>query len=920
MKQSITTIFLILFVFPLVYAATFTVTNTNDTGSGSLRQAITDANSAFGPDNIIFNIPTSDSQYNSGTGVWTITPITELPMLTGGYTNIDATTQTTNQGNTNSFGPEIVIDGSNTLQYGLAMVTPNNSVHGIILGQFMYGILIYNNTATQNIVDQCWLGVGPDGQTAFPNDFGVVVNNNATNNFITSCLISGNTTAGIVISEANSVTITGNKIGVNYNSSLALPNGDGIIINEANTNVIGGGLFSERNIISGNTNSGIAINGVLSTGNIVQNNFIGIASDGFTKISNDNGIIIAGASNNVIGGSNSSSRNIISGNMVTGVALNGSGTENNTIKGNYIGMDSTGLGYCDNQIGIALKSNSNKNTIGGAIVGERNIISGNTEMGIYIESSDSNIVTGNYVGPDLSGNDAPTLLNDSLVQGNGIELNTLSKYNTIGGNSATERNVISGNRVYGMTFYGNSSYNNLTGNYIGTTANGNSPLPNVAGICVDGGANNNDINNNLLSGNITYGIFISTTGTYYNSMKGNLVGTNATGTDTVPNDIGLVLSGGAKYNVIGGLNANDRNIFSGNRFGGIEIVDLTTDYNQITGNYIGTDITGVSSIPNGYGLTITTNPKHTEVNNNTISGNTQFGIVLFEYADSNLIEYNYIGTQSDGVSVLGNGKSGILITSGSSSNKIFQNTIANNDSSGVAVIDSTSRFNTISQNSIYDNYGLGIELFPVGPNINDVGDNDSGPNDLMNYPIILTTGYNPGTGQTYITGNLDTQNPQNSTIEIFKAALDTIVNYGEGKIYLGSTTPNSSGSWTIIVTGLVAGDPITATATDPSGNTSEFSQNTTIIVGIEDVDSENSSFVVYPNPTTGKIIVETSGESINAVKVYNLLGNQIYESTDLPMNKLQIAIDLTNHPAGIYFVESITSENIHSTRKINIIK
>jgi len=87
-------ILILLAILPsILSAATLAVTNTNDAGAGSLRQAITDANSVYGPDIITFNIPASDPNYNSGTGVWTIAPLSDLPMITGGYTTIDATTQ-----------------------------------------------------------------------------------------------------------------------------------------------------------------------------------------------------------------------------------------------------------------------------------------------------------------------------------------------------------------------------------------------------------------------------------------------------------------------------------------------------------------------------------------------------------------------------------------------------------------------------------------------------------------------------------------------------------------------------------------------------------------------------------------------------------------------------------------------------------
>ncbi|MBU0765383.1 MAG: hypothetical protein KJ607_11175, partial [Bacteroidetes bacterium] len=109
---------LAIFVVPVIASATdYTVTNTNDSGAGSLREAYTSANSAYGPDNIYFNIPMSDQGYNSTSGTWTIQFQTALPYLATGYITVDGTTQAANQGNTNPDGPEIVIDGNNAVEY-----------------------------------------------------------------------------------------------------------------------------------------------------------------------------------------------------------------------------------------------------------------------------------------------------------------------------------------------------------------------------------------------------------------------------------------------------------------------------------------------------------------------------------------------------------------------------------------------------------------------------------------------------------------------------------------------------------------------------------------------------------------------------------------------------------------------------------
>lgn len=111
-----------------------------------------------------------------------------------------------------------------------------------------------------------------------------------------------------------------------------------------------------------------------------------------------------------------------------------------------------------NYSGIVLKSNSNSNIIGGSQAGEGNLVSVNIEMGIYVEASDSNIIIGNIIGPKITGTSA-FMTGDTLIQSNGVEFNTVVKYTRLGGYSARERNIISGNRAFGMVYYGNTAYN-----------------------------------------------------------------------------------------------------------------------------------------------------------------------------------------------------------------------------------------------------------------------------------------------------------------------------------------------------------------------------------------------------------------------------------------------------------------------------
>jgi titin len=694
---------------------------------------------------------------------------------------------------------------------------------------------------------------------------------------------------------------------------LAVPNYYGIAFDNGFNCTIGGINPSQRNVISGNSSSGIALNGNNSFGNVIKGNHIGTDLNGNSAIPNDFGIVLANARNNTIGGSTVAERNIICGSLSGGILLNGTGTNNNVIKGNYIGLNANGTLEIHNHVGVLLKSNANSNTIGGNTTGERNVISGNDEIGVYIEASDSNFVTNNYIGPDASGLN-PIMIGDSMFQGNGIELNTVSQHNLV------LNNVISGNRVYGFVFYGQVSNNDLIDNYIGTDATGNAPMKNATGICVDGASNHNNILYNVLSGNISYGIFIVTTGTYYNVVQGNLIGTNAAGTDTIPNDIGLILGGGARYNLIGGPDPMQRNIISGNRFDGIEIADNMTDFNIITNNYIGTDITGTQALPNLHGVGIATFPANNTLDNNLISGNLQMGVIIYENADSNVVINSIIGTDALG-SPLPNGLTGVLIMEGASHNIIggdmCGNVIAHNGNGGVVIIDSTSKYNTISGNSMYDNHQLsGIDLYPYGCTVNDAGDADNGPNDLVNYPIVQMVAYDSITGETAIWGTVDVPVYDSAVVEIFISQLDSL-GCGEGMTYLGQNMVNSSMMWVLLTHDLQITDKITTTLTDKFGNTSEFSPSYQVIFsdGVDEIASMSHGMAVSPNPFSDHLTIGFSKELPEQLDILDLTGRVVF-SFDKVSDPQMIWIPQSNIASGMYLVRAVLADGAIALQRI----
>ena len=327
-------------------------------------------------------------------------------------------------------------------------------------------------------------------------------------------------------------------------------------------------------------------------------------------------------------------------------------------------------------------------------------------------------------------------------------------------------------------------------------------------------------------------------------VKGNFIGTD--GTFALPNTTGIYFSGTDLATVIGGTTPADRNLISGNLFAG---VDIRSPGLTIQGNLIGTDPTGMLLLENttNYGILCAsiTNPGATIGGTaagagNVISGNAGFGISIATttaaHVSANVVQGNLIGTNAAGTGPLGN-SIGIGLDGGDSTiggtSPGEANVIAYNSSIGVYLAGggSTNLNNRIRGNSIHDNGGLGIDLDPPGPDFNDPMDLDEGPNYLQNFPIIETVTILAPQAGTRIQGKLNSTPSTTFDLDFYaNAACSNFPReFLEGETYLGSdqVTTDGSGNATIDVTlaaTIQPGQKISATATDPAGNTSEFSQ------------------------------------------------------------------------------------------------
>lgn len=329
----------------------------------------------------------------------------------------------------------------------------------------------------------------------------------------------------------------------------------------------------------------------------------------------------------------------------------------------------------------------------------------------------------------------------------------------------------------------------IVGNFIGVLPDGETPLPNDRGIrlpvdphsdptfdyTVVGGTE--PASRNVISGQSDYGVGGG------GMVHGNYIGTNAKGTKAIANAIGIQADSGM---IIGGPAAGARNVISGNataiQVGGLNycmgaISSVPSVGVRIQGNTIG----GAGPLPNGSGITIVAGL------NNLIGGVANDGTFA-----GNAIHYN--GT-------------GVIVTGGTG-----------------------SQGNQISYNSIFQNQKLGIDLGGDGVTPNDINDADSGPNSFQNYPLItsVTISRSPrGPSFATIAGTLNSTPNSTFRLEFFISAAAGPSGFGQGEVFIGaaSVTTDGSGNGSYNVGFEVdPGRPVySATATDSSGNTSEFS-------------------------------------------------------------------------------------------------
>jgi hypothetical protein len=425
--------------------STFVVLNTNDSGFGSFRQALLDANTNPGLDSIVFNIGAG--------GVQTIRPLSALPTVTDAVF-IDGTSQSGYDPLHPS--PMIELDGSfaGFGVTGLTLAGGNSTVRGLVINRFGGNGLVLTATGG-DVIQGNYIGTDITGTVALGNgtsqmgglfggfDEGIKIDNTAGNTIGGATAVARNLVAGSVVdgiqiagNAATGNVVIGNYVGTDVTGTQALRNAfSGVsIFGGAHGNSIG--QVGAGNLISGNGGSGVYISGAGTSGNQVAGNYIGVTAAGTASLGNGVcGVEIAnGATSNTVGGTAVGMGNVVSGNGTDGVQLHG-GTSGNQVLGNYLGTDITGVvGLGNHFSGVAIFGGANGNTIGGTAAGASNLIAANGADGVFLADpgTSGNQVVGNSIGVNAAG---AALGNSS----NGVEITNLAAGDTV------YRNVIAFN-------------------------------------------------------------------------------------------------------------------------------------------------------------------------------------------------------------------------------------------------------------------------------------------------------------------------------------------------------------------------------------------------------------------------------------------------------------------------------------------
>ena len=549
----------------------YLVTNTNNSGANSLRLAL-EQNNLAGGGFVKFAIGAQGSTQTIPVTGTPLPGISRTVFLDGW-----------SQGGNSYLGPPLIeVDGAaiaNTI--GLNISAGDCIIRGLAVNAFPgvggmgVGIGFFDQASLRNWVYGCYIGVGLDGITPRANgQIGVWLapaansniigtNSDGVNDAAERNIISGSSQNGLmtgVYIQSNANIIAGNHVGTDLSGMIAIPNNNGIWVASGTSNRIGvdpnsANPASGRNVVSGNTNAGIALTSQGSN-NLIAGNYVGLKADGNSALPNLVGVSLDNVTLSLVGGQVAAARNIISGNTNQGVLISGANAAGNVLWGNYIGLNAAGDAAVGNGTsGVHVRVGATFTRIGGdgdltpVDANRRNVISGNNGRGIFI--------VGTAAQPTAS----------TRVYGNYIGL-------------AADGVTAIGNRLAGVTV------SNSKQNLIGTIGGRNF----IAG------------QTDSTSG---HGVEITGIDAFSNMVQNNAIGVNTVGQPRPNAGTGVVIADGAIGNLTGGVAPGEGNLIAFNGVSGVRVLGNLSVSNSILGNSIhsngelGIDLAGDGVTPNG---------------------------------------------------------------------------------------------------------------------------------------------------------------------------------------------------------------------------------------------------------------------------------------------------------------------------------
>ncbi len=755
---------------------------------------------------------------------------------------------------------------------GARNVISGNASQGIEIGTAGVGTIVRGNHIGADSTGAIDRGNSADGILVSAG--GVIIGGS---NVGEGNLISGNGGDGVELNGASATNniIHGNIIGATISGTTALLNGDNgvLITTSSRSNIVGGVTAGAANLIAFNVQNGISVaaaaantNNVFRGNSIFANTDLGINLGAAGITANDAGDADTGAnelqnypvlatvtntpSGTIIAGTISSrASTTYTIDFYSSVAPNplGHGEGQTWMGATNLTTDAAGVNNFNVSLPVVSLAGRYVSATATDPFGNTSEFSTNVMAGSIVAGQNFTVMNTNDSGPG-SLRQAIINANANISAGDTIQFAITNLTTTVSPASALPA-IIDPVTIDGYTQPGavpNTSPTVFNG-VVPVRISGSSAGSGVNGLVINIGYST--VRGLMITGFNSDGIELS--GSSSNVIQGCLIGLDATGADQGNNANGIFITGSSN-NIIGGTTLAARNVISGNNSDGVEVNGATAINNWIANNLLGTDQTGTLDCGNsGEGIVVTL-AGSTRIGGssagegNLISGNAGYGVELSGVsATANLVLGNTIGLSATN-SALRNTGSGVHITSNSRSNIIggitagAGNRIAFHGARGIIVDDVDCTNNTFRGNSIYANSGLGIDLSPVNATLNDANDADVGPNQLQNFPVIASVQTNVPLAQIKITGSLASAPNTAYDLDFYaNSALDSL-GHGEGEFYLGSTNVTTDGSgnasYALSISGILPGRYLSATATDPYGNTSEFSR---WIVALNELPSTN---------------------------------------------------------------------------------